>query len=75
MSTDPGWDTVKNILAADSKLKVLFDPDEHVVTEKFGTKLFPETYIIDSKGIIRLRYDGARDWSDPLTLRVIGMFL
>jgi hypothetical protein len=33
------------------------------VKEKYGTNLFPETWIIDKEGIIRARFDGPRDWS------------
>jgi peroxiredoxin len=75
VSTDAGWEAVKGVVPSDSRLKILFDPEKRVVTRKYGTRLFPETFIIDDKGIIRLRYDGARDWSDPLTMQLIEFFL
>jgi peroxiredoxin len=31
----------------------------------FHTDMWPETYVIDRKGIIRSKYVGAQDWSDP----------
>jgi cytochrome c biogenesis protein CcmG, thiol:disulfide interchange protein DsbE len=31
----------------------------------FHTEMFPETYLIDRKGIIRSKFIGAQDWSDP----------
>jgi peroxiredoxin len=31
----------------------------------FGTFGWPETYIIDSKGIIRRKFIGAQDWTSP----------
>lgn len=31
----------------------------------FGTYKFPETYVIDSKGVIRRKFIGAVNWNDP----------
>jgi len=31
----------------------------------YGTFKFPETYAIDSKGVIRRKFIGAVDWNDP----------
>ena len=53
---------------------VLFDPESTVVRDKFGTTLYPETWIIDPKGVIRARFDGARDWSNAMVLDLIDSF-
>jgi thiol-disulfide isomerase/thioredoxin len=50
---------------------VLRDPEMSVVKEKFGTELYPETWIIDAGGRIRARYDGARDWAGALAVDAI----
>lgn len=72
ISTDEGpdavRDTLKVLLKEDPPFPVLFDPDSQVVFEKFGTRLFPETWVIDPKGIIRARFDGAKDWSQPIAV-------
>ena len=44
------------------------------MTEQFGTKLFPETWIIDADGLVRFRFDGALDWSDPVALDLIRAY-
>ena len=31
----------------------------------FHTDMWPETYVIDRKGVIRSKYVGPQDWSDP----------
>jgi peroxiredoxin len=72
VSTDAGWGEVESHFAPDSKLTVLFDPESEVVEGKFGTRLFPETWFVDRDGIIRLRVDGARDWSHAIVLDVIA---
>jgi len=40
------------------------DGEQHSNT-LYGTYKFPETYIIDSKGIIRRKFIGAVNWNDP----------
>jgi peroxiredoxin len=71
VSTDAGWETVRSLFKPDSALKVLFDANKAVVRDKFGTRLYPETWIIDPEGVIRARVDGGRDWSSPLALELI----
>src|SRR5262249_50514949 len=44
--------------------KVLLDPESKVVGDKYGTRLFPETWIIDPQGVIRARFDGQRTWTE-----------
>jgi peroxiredoxin len=77
VSTDAGpdevRDTLKVALGGDPPFPVLFDPELTVVGARYGTKLFPETWIIDPKGIIRARFDGPRDWSEAMTLEVSEM--
>ncbi|MBI4950392.1 MAG: TlpA family protein disulfide reductase [Myxococcales bacterium] len=42
---------------------VLLDPEMAVVKGLYGTTLFPETWLIDTAGVIRVRIDGRRTWS------------
>jgi peroxiredoxin len=75
ISTDANWKAVGALFPPHSKLKVLFDPDRKVVQGKFGTRLYPETWVIDRNGIVRLRVDGPRDWSAPIALDAIASSL
>lgn len=74
VSTDEGPDDVRDALKValngDPPFPVLFDPESKVVMDQYGTQLYPETWIIDPNGIIRARFDGARDWSSSLALEV-----
>ncbi len=72
ITTDKNWSEVQHLFKPDSKLKVLFDPEKKVVRDKFGTKLYPETWVIDPKGVLRVRVDGARDWSAPIAIEMFG---
>jgi peroxiredoxin len=71
VTTDKAWADVKSLFKPGSKLKVLFDPTKSIVREKYGTRLFPETWVIDPDGVIRVRVDGQRDWSSPVVLDMI----
>jgi thiol-disulfide isomerase/thioredoxin len=75
VSVDDGPDDVKptlqTVLRGEPPFAVLFDPESSVVRGKFGTRLFPETWFIDKDGIIRARFDGAREWTNPLVVNFI----
>lgn len=71
ISTDDGIDDVRGTLmsvlgTATPPFEVLIDEDAKVVSDTFGTKLFPETWFIDPKGVIRARVDGARNWDGSI---------
>ncbi len=70
ISTDESADdiatTLKSVGITDPPFEVLIDADAAIVTGKYGTKLFPETWFIDRDGIIRARFDGAREWGEAL---------
>jgi peroxiredoxin len=74
VSTDRSWAEVETIIPQTSRITSLLDADRAVVNGKYGTKLFPETWIIDKDGVIRLRFDGALDWSDPVALDLIRAY-
>jgi peroxiredoxin len=74
ISVDGDWETVRRVVPEDDPLEVLLDPEKQVVRQQFGTRLYPETWIIDPDGIIRLRVDGQRDWSSPVVLDVIDNY-
>jgi thiol-disulfide isomerase/thioredoxin len=63
--------TLKTVLRGPPPFTVLFDPDAKIVQSEYGTHLFPETWLIDKKGIIRARFDGAREWNNPLVVNLI----
>ncbi len=62
--------TLRSVLGEDAPFITLVDAKDEEVRNKFGTRLFPETWIIDPEGVIRARIDGPRDWAElaPLTI-------
>lgn len=74
VSVDAGWDAVSTILPAKPRMKHLFDSEKKFVTDTLGTRLFPETWIVDRQGVVRLRFDGQVDWSSPTVVELIDSF-
>ena len=74
-SVEDALDTLKSVLGGgDPPFVVMVDPDAKVVHDKFGTKLFPETWFIDREGVIRARVDGGREWAGALTIDLAKSF-
>lgn len=75
VSTDDGPDdvraTLQTALRGEPPFQVLFDSTSSVVNGKYGTHLFPETWFIDKRGVVRARFDGGRDWTNPLYVNFI----
>lgn len=63
--------TLHSVLREDPPFPVLFDSESKVVKGKYGTSLFPETWIIDKRGVIRARFDGAKDWTSPTIVELV----
>ena len=63
--------TLKSLLKEDAPFLTLMDPENKVVKGKFGTTLFPETFIIDKRGVIRARFDGAKEWGNPAVVEYV----
>lgn len=64
VSVDENWDTVGKFFAKGSPLDVLLDTPK-ATSQKYGTSKFPETYLIDKQGRVRLIVVNKRDWSEP----------
>ncbi len=68
-SADDARGTLTSVIGSTDDFTVLIDPDgDKVVNGKYGTKLFPETWFIDARGVIRARFDGPRDWEGALPI-------
>ncbi len=70
-SPDEVRPTLQTILREPPPFQVLIDPGSEVVHGLFGTRLFPETWFVDKRGVIRARFDGAREWANPLVVDYI----
>jgi peroxiredoxin len=47
------------------------DPDQKS-NGLYGTSKFPETYVIDRNGVVRRKFIGAVDWTEPEIIEFLG---
>lgn len=69
------WEEVSALVPRNLRATLLFDPDRSVVERRYGTRLFPETWIIDREGVIRARFDRTLDWTSAAFIRYVESFL
>jgi peroxiredoxin len=75
VSTDESLEDVRSTLISVIGNTIPFiaavDPESKVVADRYGTKLYPETWVVDTHGVIRARFDGTRDWNSPLVRQLV----
>jgi peroxiredoxin len=65
ISIDDDEDSYRNFLIRRHvDLTTVRDPTQSAA-KLFNTDMWPETYVIDRKGVIRRKFVGAQDWSSP----------
>ena len=57
-----------------SELRVMIDPEKKV-SRAYGTEKFPESYLIDRRGMLRYRFVNQRDWTSPAARACIRSLL
>lgn len=64
VTIDDGPAAIKDVLAATfpdgspPNFVIAYDRENAIVRGKYGTKLFPETWLVDPGGVVRARFDG-----------------
>jgi cytochrome c biogenesis protein CcmG, thiol:disulfide interchange protein DsbE len=62
ITTDETWEDTARLFPKGTRLRILFDPEQKVTKDIFGTVRYPETFILDKERRIRARFDGRREW-------------
>jgi peroxiredoxin len=74
ITIDDSWKDVSHLFPNGTDLRILFDPDETVTKEMFGTTRYPETFILDKQRRVRARFDGERMWHTREMMEYIASF-
>ena len=65
VSVDEGWEPVDKFFAAQKvPFRVALDEGAKI-SRTYGTTQFPESYLLDRDGKLRLKFVGPRNWLDP----------
>jgi len=67
LASETSFDPIRKFYPQGSQLTILLDPpdDEHSagkIARRFGTEKWPETYLIDKRGVVRYYYINSRRW-------------
>ena len=72
VSIDEDADAYANFLKTHHvDLITVRDPNQSAAN-LFHTDMWPETYVIDRKGIIRRKFIGAQDWTSPEIIQYLN---
>jgi DsbE subfamily thiol:disulfide oxidoreductase len=58
VSVDENWDIVRRFFAQGTRIGVLHDASKDL-PKKYGTEKYPETFLIDERGLVQYRHVGA----------------
>ena len=64
VSADDGWDAVDKFFAGRKPPYSVALDRGAIVSRSWGTTKFPESYLVDASGNLRLKFAGPRDWTD-----------
>lgn len=74
VTVDRDWNAISALVPGDFRAPILFDPERRTVEGQYGTRLFPETWVIDPRGVIRARFDHVLDWEAPAFTQYVTSF-
>jgi thiol-disulfide isomerase/thioredoxin len=75
IAVEQRWEDVASYFPQGTDLRILFDPDDRVARGVFGTKAYPETFVLDKERRVRARFDGKRPWHSDLMLDYFASFI
>jgi len=65
VSVDKDWKTIEEFMKKNPSTIPLFLDPGAATAKRFGTTQYPETYVVNDKGRVLFRVQGAVSWSDP----------
>lgn len=73
VSVDTSWKEVRRFLGSNISSSIVLARSAEKLAKSYAVKAYPVTYIVDKKGTLTVRLDGARDWrAKPFTNSVLA---
>lgn len=71
VSADESWQEIQAFLAGKpTRMLIGLDPDKSI-SHAWGTEKLPESYVIDRRGVMRLRFVNVQPWTDERIQRYL----
>ena len=69
-----GWPAIDKFFSGNRPpYAVALDPSARI-SQTYGTTKYPESYLIDSEGNLRLKFIGPRNWTDPAVFTLLDSY-
>jgi DsbE subfamily thiol:disulfide oxidoreductase len=75
VANDDSVDKVRKYIKKRPADFIVLSDEDGIVTEAYGVYALPTNFLIDRNGIIRQKFTGFRDWTDPESTKLLDGFL
>jgi len=69
-----GWPAIDKFFGGSRPPYAVALDREARISQIYGTTKFPESYLIDSSGTLRLKFIGPRNWTDPAVFTLLSSY-
>ena len=69
-----GWPAIDKFFAGNAPPYAVALDEGARISQTYGTTKYPESYLIDSSGTLRLKFIGPRNWTDPAVFTLLDSF-
>jgi peroxiredoxin len=69
-----GWPAIDKFFAGNAPPYAIALDQTARISQTYGTTKFPESYLIDSSGTLRLKFIGPRNWMDPAVFTLLDSY-
>src|SRR2546421_587013 len=69
-----GWPVIDKFFAGKAPPYTVALDRNARISQTYGTTKYPESYLIDASGTLRLKFIGPRDWSDPAVFALLDSY-
>jgi peroxiredoxin len=69
-----GWPAIDKFFGGNAPPYTVALDQAARISQTYGTTKFPESYLIDSSGTLRLKFIGPRNWADPAVFALLDSY-
>jgi len=69
-----GWPVIDKFFGGNVPPYVVALDSNARISQTYGTTKYPESYLIDSSGTLRLKFIGPRNWADPAVFSLLESY-
>ena len=75
LSVDDSWEPINTFLKQNEFTIPIYADFDKKISSRYGTVMYPETYLVDRGGRVAYKVVGAVDWTSPEMLKFINVLI